>query len=281
MIGKKIKELRQKKHLNQQELASALNMKQSTIANYEKDLRTPNLETLLLMVDYFGISLDQLVGREEKSYNNMIGLSDEFLDLLLNDNTYQAETLAYSVLESTDVHTVFFKLFRYALSKLGWLWEVNAVSISKEHQISYEISRMISHITKAYQDRNKINSNGTKVIGMAAPGEKHNIGLKMTLAALELDGYDATYIGEAVPDDDLLEHLNKGRFEYLVLSITNSHLREKLIKLIEKLPEVKIYVAGNGAKNIKSDRVEVHQSYEACLEAIVCQDKKSTKENQK
>jgi transcriptional regulator with XRE-family HTH domain len=281
MIGKNIKTLRHLHQLNQQELAVALNIKQSTIANYEKDIRTPNLETMIAMADYFGVSLDDLVGRTSNNNLDMITLSDEFLSYLLQDEIKKAEMLAIRLLENEDLITVYFKLFRYALSKLGWLWEVGEVTISKEHQVSYEISRMISHIAKSYQQKRQIKSNGIKILGMAAPGEKHNIGLKMTLSVLELEGYETMYIGEAVPKEDLKEQLNRGDFNCLILSITNFYLKDTLLELVDELGEELVYISGNGAKNIMSNKAKVYPSYLECLEAIQWQTKALMKDNQK
>jgi methanogenic corrinoid protein MtbC1 len=256
-------------------------MKQSTIANYEKDIRTPNLETMIAMADYFSVSLDDLVGRSDTSKDDMIAISDEFLSYLLQDEIKRAEMIALKLLEETDLITVYFKLFRYALSKLGWLWEVGEVTISKEHQVSYEISRMISHIAKSYHHTHHIKANGIKILGMAAPGEKHNIGLKMTLSVLELQGYETTYVGEAVPIEDLKEQLKRGDFNCLILSITNYYLKDSLIELVDELENEEIFISGNGAKSIKSSKAKVYPSYLECLEAIQWQTKTLMKDNQK
>jgi len=281
MIGNNIKTLRHLHQLNQQELALALDINQSTIANYEKDIRTPNLETMIAMADYFGVSLDDLVGRSSKKSLDMIALSDDFLSYLLQDEIKKAEMIAFRLLEEEDLITVYFKLFRYALSKLGWLWEVGEVTISKEHQVSYEISRMISHMAKTYMQTHKIKSNGIKILGMAAPGEKHNIGLKMTLSVLELEGYETMYIGEAVPTEDLKEQLKRGEFNCLILSITNYYLKDSLLDLIDELEEDNIYIAGSGVKNIRSNKAKTYASYLECLEALQWQTKTLMKDNQK
>lgn len=280
MIGKRIKELRSLKQLNQQDLALALDMKQSTIANYEKNIRTPNLETLILISDYFGISLDELIGREKRDFDNMIKLSDELLDKLLKDELYQAEMLVKAYLAETDVHHAFYKLFRYSLTKLGWLWEVGAITIAKEHQISYEISRMIANISSDFKNTHDIQSNGIKILGMAAPGEKHNIGLKMLMSSLELSGFESLYVGEAVPLEDLKSHLNRGAYDYLVLSITNNHLRHQLMQMVNQIEGIKVIIVGSGAYNIEAS-LEIYQSYEACLEALLCQEEKLMKEKAK
>ena len=57
-IGKKITYLRKEKGLTQQQLAKKLNIGCSTVANYEKDYRTPDLDTLKSLCEFFNVSSD-------------------------------------------------------------------------------------------------------------------------------------------------------------------------------------------------------------------------------
>lgn len=59
-IGDKIKEYRKLKGLTQKELAKAVGMGDTTIANYEKGLRTPKKNTLFKLANAFDISIDDL-----------------------------------------------------------------------------------------------------------------------------------------------------------------------------------------------------------------------------
>ena len=59
-----MKELREDNGLSQEQLARALGYKSSvTIVQWEKGTRTPGLENLILIADYFNVTLDELVGR--------------------------------------------------------------------------------------------------------------------------------------------------------------------------------------------------------------------------
>jgi len=275
MIGKKIKLLRKANQISQRTLSDALMVKQSTIANYEKDIRSPNIEMLIAIADYFNVSIDELVGNK-LSKKNIITLVDDFLNYLLLEDVENAEKIARKLLEETDLRTVFYKLFRYALTKLGWLWEVGEISITKEHHVSYEISQMINRFQR------NIDSNMTKlkVIGMLAPGEKHSFGLQMTLSLLKSEGFKTMYIGEAVPVEDLNEYISKGNYNYLILSITSELWTDPLMKLIESLKNIEICVVGSGAKKIRNERIQVYSTYEACLEAFLWQEKILMKEKQ-
>lgn len=60
-LASNIKLLRRARELSQQALASALDMKRSTLSSYENGFSEPNMEVLERMASFFGTSLDQLV----------------------------------------------------------------------------------------------------------------------------------------------------------------------------------------------------------------------------
>ena len=59
----RLKELRKKRKISQLKLALDLNMNQNTISRYENMERQADYETLVKFADYFGVSLDYLLGR--------------------------------------------------------------------------------------------------------------------------------------------------------------------------------------------------------------------------
>jgi transcriptional regulator with XRE-family HTH domain len=64
MLSEKIKELREAHGLTQEELATALGLSRPTITKYERNERVPDLIIATRMAEYFGVSLDYLVGRK-------------------------------------------------------------------------------------------------------------------------------------------------------------------------------------------------------------------------
>lgn len=56
-FSKNIKYLRKKKNLGQQQLANELNVPQSTLACWEKGIRTPKLETIIDIANFFEVDL--------------------------------------------------------------------------------------------------------------------------------------------------------------------------------------------------------------------------------
>jgi transcriptional regulator with XRE-family HTH domain len=62
-IGKKLKELRVTEGLTQQQLADKLEIGRVNYTRYETDAVRPDYETLLMIVDFYNISLDELFDR--------------------------------------------------------------------------------------------------------------------------------------------------------------------------------------------------------------------------
>ena len=58
--------LRKKHGLSQVAVAEAIQIKARTYQNYEYGSRVPPLSTLIALADLYNISLDALVGREQK-----------------------------------------------------------------------------------------------------------------------------------------------------------------------------------------------------------------------
>lgn len=59
-----LKEMRLEKGINQVNLASALGVSKGIISMWETGQREPTLSSLVAIADYFGVTLDYLVGRE-------------------------------------------------------------------------------------------------------------------------------------------------------------------------------------------------------------------------
>lgn len=66
-IGKRIRELREKRNMFAEDLAGILSVAKSTIYMWEGGNRTPDIFQLMAIADFFNVDLDTLTGREMKS----------------------------------------------------------------------------------------------------------------------------------------------------------------------------------------------------------------------
>lgn len=61
----RIKELRKASHLTQEDLGKIIGVSKYAILLYEKGKNCPEMKGLVGLADYFGVSIDYLVGRTD------------------------------------------------------------------------------------------------------------------------------------------------------------------------------------------------------------------------
>lgn len=82
-FGKRVKELRQRAGLTQQQLAERILVSKAAISNYELYERNPSPEILIKLARVFHVSTDYLLGIEEKiQVLDVSDLTDEDIEVL-------------------------------------------------------------------------------------------------------------------------------------------------------------------------------------------------------
>ena len=78
MFNQRLRALRMKRHLTQQNMADKLDISLNAYQKYEQSERSPSLECLVKIADILDISIDFLLCRDD--YLNSLGVSfDEYL----------------------------------------------------------------------------------------------------------------------------------------------------------------------------------------------------------
>lgn len=84
MTKNRIKKIRLKNKIDQQELANALSLTQQAISQYENGKREPKLETWQKLADYFGVTVPYLQGisdikdpKEQEDFNKLVKIQDK------------------------------------------------------------------------------------------------------------------------------------------------------------------------------------------------------------
>lgn len=90
IFGKRLKQLRTNRHMTQDELGEIFNppLAQSTIGTYERGVRQPSLENLIIISNYFNVSIDYLLGitDEERTVTTFKEENPQELREFLNQN---------------------------------------------------------------------------------------------------------------------------------------------------------------------------------------------------
>lgn len=88
MFSEKIKELRLARGITQVELANSLSVTKQSVSNWENNNIMPSIEILLQLSDFFGVSTDYMLGKENEKTLNVSKLTEsqiQHLKLIIND----------------------------------------------------------------------------------------------------------------------------------------------------------------------------------------------------
>lgn len=66
----RLKELREQRQLSQIKVSMDLNMNQNSLSRYETGNREADYKTLILLADYYNVSIDYMLGRTENPKMN-------------------------------------------------------------------------------------------------------------------------------------------------------------------------------------------------------------------
>lgn len=82
LFGKRLKMLRTENKLTQEDLGKVLKLSKANISKYESGSIDPNIDTLKMMSQYFDVSIDYLLGKQDvKNIENKNVKNDEEKDI--------------------------------------------------------------------------------------------------------------------------------------------------------------------------------------------------------
>ncbi|WP_430886045.1 helix-turn-helix domain-containing protein [Fusibacter sp. JL216-2] len=290
-MGKRLKKLRLHKGISQTELADALDVGQTTIANYEADTRQPNLEKLTLLADYFHISVDELIGRtwtdenkrqpvhEKKlissDYDSMASV---YMDFLIKHEKDKAQDYIINLRHSgVPIKEIYSEIFVRCLHEVGRLWEKGVISIGEEHYISEVTKTLISHLSVT-RPKNKMGQKSIMIINLY--GEDHDIPGKILSEFMEGSGVESYYMGSPLPLRSIVENLLTLEINVLAFSITMDENINKAKELIDnlrshpKMKALKVIVGGQALDKQPEKWLEIGadgyaESFDRAVEVIV------------
>lgn len=242
-----IKDLRKQKGYTQKELAGFLKIGQTAIANYEQGTRVPDTEKLRKIADFFEVSTDYLLGRNEKisclkkvkiSNLDFEDCSKTYLDSLIEGNKEYARNLIMNLYEEgLELEYIYFNILEKALKRIGGLWESGSIEIWQEHFISETTTDIMKEI-KIKESKNvksRFGNNSHTIILLNSGSEFHNIGIKMISDILEIEGFNTIYLGSNVPVQSLINAIELKRPKFVAISTTIPYNIDSSINMINAI----------------------------------------------
>lgn len=80
MLGDKIKNLRKKMNITQDKLAKATGISRSSIGMLEKNLQGMSKESLMILADFFGVTIDYLMKNDKENFE-IIDIKTQFIPI--------------------------------------------------------------------------------------------------------------------------------------------------------------------------------------------------------
>ncbi len=77
----RIRDLREDRDLRQIDVAKATNIDQKTLSNYETGKTNPDSYSLIKLADFFGVSIDYLLGRVDRNYYSEYDIINEINEI--------------------------------------------------------------------------------------------------------------------------------------------------------------------------------------------------------
>jgi methanogenic corrinoid protein MtbC1/DNA-binding XRE family transcriptional regulator len=220
----RLKELRVRRGLRQKDLAVALGLAQTTIANYEQKLRFPDEPMLVKIADFFDVSLDQLLGRTQDGGAAMGASGDiplhgpalAYLEALRGNGQRVARLVLQEAVEAgATIGRIYLQVITPALIEVGRLWAVGEMSVGDEHAFSEATLQLMAELPREPSAMRR-----ASCVVFAVSGESHVIGARMVADCLFLEGFKVSFPGGNLSISQSLEILRAEPVSLLALSVT-------------------------------------------------------------
>jgi MerR family transcriptional regulator, light-induced transcriptional regulator len=177
------------------------------------------------------------------------GLATRYLDFLLRGERQAALELVQEAIRSgMSIKEIWLRVFQDALYKVGQLWQCNQISVAQEHYCSAATQIIMSRF---YGQIFSVARRGRVLVTACAPGEIHEIGMRMVADFFEMDGWDTHHLGANTPSASLVDFVAQRRPDLVALSATMTFHLEAVASIVHALREnqetrdVRVLVGGH------------------------------------
>lgn len=96
--------LRKQNGLSQNKLGLEVGLASNTICQYESGRRIPDVSTLILLADYFGVSTDYLLDRQERTLPPLSEAKQQLIDEISTLSDEQLDFVLFIVKKSKELN---------------------------------------------------------------------------------------------------------------------------------------------------------------------------------
>lgn len=247
-FGQWLRYYRKQHRMSQKEVADALGVGQTTIANYENNSRFPDRQKLVSLAMLFNASLDEILGVRVKTDPMSCGdnplptqvlLPEKVIALILQGNELEVwNSIHLTACSGTTMAEIYLQFLTPLLVLTGELWADGSISVAEEHVVSHAVKGFMERLRVLYT---KAPPQGFSCICATVPGESHNIGIRMLRDLLEQSGWRGFFLGDKVPTDQLIRFTLLERPDLLAFSVSlneNIDAANLIIEHVRREPQL-------------------------------------------
>lgn len=210
---------------------------------------------------------NEILKLNKESFNDNL-LFEELLKNLLDGSKEVFKNIVSDNLDKFDNNIFIFieKIFNPLLYKVGEMWQLNEITIAKEHLAT----TIIEETSDYFFNRNLENKKNAPLVVISTVGdESHNLGIKIIGKFLETLGFNVKNLSSKITNEELINYIFDLNPEIILLSVTLSSNLGLLQKLVNKLKEDSIIfnskiIVGGQALFINEKQLEIQNADFVC-----------------
>lgn len=190
-------------------------MSDALVEQLEGDLR--NEIAQVIEVGRQAVSAHRPVAGAELSSHDLTRRYTEFL--VKGDRRGARELILSAVDSGTSVADIYLQVLQPSQWEIGSLWHENKISVAHEHFATAATQSIMAELYPYFAATPR---RSCRMVAAAAPGEIHELGIRMVADFFELDGWDTYFLGANTPLRDLMRMLGEQRPHVLALSASTA-----------------------------------------------------------
>lgn len=248
-----------KTQLSTKEVASLLNITETTVKRWSEAGKLPCTKTLGGHRKFYindilkfaeensfpitgvippPLSSKQLKNLEFGVYTKNYQLvADIFkIEALQGDKAGLENLLLYLYRNHVQFTTIIDEVLHPALARIGELWQEKTIDVDQEHLSSTAVKEALIRLGSILFHKNP---NGLNAICACVEGELHDIGIIAISYALEIEGFQVTSLGIDTPFKSLKTYIQKHKPKLVCLSATSPEIpKSKFKEAVREIAEL-------------------------------------------
>lgn len=172
--------------------------------------------------------------RPEQGLRSLPVLQDALISALLDFQALRADDVLAEAFALYPVETVALGLIQPTLVEIGEGWHRGDVTIAQEHFASAHLRQKLGNLFNQALH----NGRAPTVVCACARGELHELGLLLVALFLRRRGYHVVYLGQNVPEDELVGAAQRLRPALVCVSASTTETAGALRQAAQRLHEV-------------------------------------------